>query len=360
MTRILHIANFGRKANGAFHHSVEYKITNGLIRNGHHVVCVSDRDLARAGSWLGHRKFGVGAANREIAKLCRNMEPELLLLGHANVVRSRTIAEIRRDLPSMRVLQWNVDWLSDAANVRHIESKLDVVDATLVSTAGEALRPLARPGKTIGFLPNPVDSSIERGRNFELATLPYDLIFSCGSDSDARFVCGALWKPGDLFERLERAIPDLRPLFAGMRGRPALVGARYQRALESAAIGLNVSRRNDIYLYSSDRLAQFCGNGLAVLVDRATGYGDIFSDDEFAFFSTVDELIEKTARLKADVSYRQELARAGWRRYSSLFNERAIAKYIVDVAFGRVRASDYPWPTLLKDDSVGPSAAPGA
>ena len=208
------------------------------------------------------------------------------------------------------------------------------------------MRTLARPGKAIGFLPNPVDASIECGRNFENASLPFDLFFSCGNDAIVRWLCGAPWKTDDLVERLERDLPGLRPLYAGMRGCPALVGARYQSALESAAIGLNVSRRNDIYLYSSDRLAQLCGNGMAILIDRATGYGDIFGEDEFAFFSTVEELIEKTARLKADVAYRQTLARSGWARYSSLFNEQAVARYIVEVAFDRLDPTAYPWPTL--------------
>ena len=54
MARIVHASNFGRKAKGAFQHGVEHKITNGLIRNGHAVSNFSDRDVARAGTLLGH------------------------------------------------------------------------------------------------------------------------------------------------------------------------------------------------------------------------------------------------------------------------------------------------------------------
>ncbi len=345
--KILHVANFGRKASGAFHHSVEHKISNGLIRNGHHVISVSDRDLARAGSLFGHRKFGVGAANKEFAKLCLNMEPDLLLLGHADVIQPETIAALRQTLGAMRVLQWNVDAMFGRGNAERIAAKLAVVDATLVSSAGEALLPLARPGKRLGFLPNPVDFSVESAGNHEITDLPYDLFFACGDETHRRFTCGRDWLPNDLLNRLEKAIPSLRSRLPGMRGQPVLVGAHYQRALESAAIGLNLSQRNDVYLYSSDRLAHLCGNGLATLIDRATGYGDIFSDEEFAFFSTIDEMIEKIARMKADVSYRRKLASAGRARYHALFNEQAIARYIVDAAFDRVRQADYAWPTLL-------------
>jgi glycosyltransferase involved in cell wall biosynthesis len=351
MTRIIHVAHFGRKPIGAFQHSVERKLSNGLIRNGHAVVNFSDRDMARAGSWLGHRRFGAGAANRELRNLCRSVEPDLLLLGHADVITPATIADIKDDWPSLRVLQWNVDPIFRAGNVSRIASKLEVVDATLVSTAGEALRPFMRPGKVVGFLPNPVDYSIETGRNHEQPDLPYGLFYSCGNGEKLRHTCGEAWRPDDLIQLIERAAPELRTLLPGLRGQPQIAGAQYQSALESAAIGLNLSRRNDVFLYSSDRLAQMIGNGLAVLVDRDTGYNTLFGEDELAFFSTTDELVEQVRRLIADPTHRQQLAKRGREHYHALFNEQSVAQYVVDVAFGALDPSAYPWPTLISDEA---------
>ena len=74
MARIVHASNFSRKLKGAFQHSVEHKINNGLIRNGHAVSIFSDRDVARASSWLGHRAFGGAGANRAFAEFCRGVE----------------------------------------------------------------------------------------------------------------------------------------------------------------------------------------------------------------------------------------------------------------------------------------------
>ena len=37
-------------------------------------------------------------------------------------------------------------------------------------------------------------------------------------------------------------------------------------------------------------------------------------------------------------------AAAGRARYADLFNERRVAAYVVDAAFGETRESDYPWP----------------
>ncbi len=345
MARIVHASNFSRKAKGAFQHSIEHKITNGLIRNGHAVATFSDRDVARAGTLLGHRAFGGPAANRAFQEFCRNVEPELVLLGHANTLTAATIADLRSDLPGLRVLQYNVDPLFETQNVSAILSKIDVVDATLITSAGEALRPFYRRGKFLGFMPNPVDFSIERGRNHERLDLPYDLFYACGNENDPRFLCGGDWTSTQLVAHIAREAPKLRILAAGVNGQPKLAGGAYQRALESSAIGLNVSKRNDIFLYSSDRIAQLVGNGLATVVDRASGYEKLLAEGEFIYFSTASELIEKLLRLAGDPAYRQSVAAAGRARYHELFNETVVAKYIVEVAFGDFSDKAYPWPT---------------
>ena len=345
MARIVHASNFSRKAKGAFQHSIEHKITNGLIRNGHAVATFSDRDVARAGTLLGHRAFGGRAANRAFLAFCRSVEPELILLGHANTLTAATIATLRNDLPGVRVLQYNVDPLFEAQNVAAIHSKLDVVDATLITSAGEALQPFYRPGKFLGFMPNPVDFSIERGRNHERRDLPYDLFYACGNENDPRFLCGRDWTSAELIAEIAREAPALRILAPGVNGQPQLAGGAYQRALESAAIGLNVSKRNDILLYSSDRIAQLVGNGMATLVDRATGYEQLLAEGEFVYFSTIAELVEKLQRLAGDPTYRQNVASAGRARYHALCNETVVGKYIVDVAFGRPDEKAAPWPT---------------
>ena len=346
MARIVHAANFSRKAKGAFQHSVEHKINNGLIRNGHAVATFSDRDVARAGTLLGHRKFGRRAANRAFAEFCRSVEPDLILLGHANMLDAATLADLRSVLRGVRVLQYNVDPLFETANVEAIHSKLEVVDATLISTAGEALRQFHKPGRVIGFMPNPVDFSIETGLNHERDALPFDLFYACGNDQDLRFVAGRSVSSRELIASLAAARPALRMATPGVAGAPTIAGALYQRTLESAAIGFNVSKRNDLFLYSSDRLAQLAGNGLAVAIDRATGYESLLAEGEFVYFSSQDELLDKLDRLTGDSAYRRRVAEAGRARYHALFNERLVAAYVFDVAFGRCDPKRLPWPSL--------------
>ena len=345
--KIVHVGQFHLlKPKGAYVHSVAPKLSNGFIRNGHRVFDFSDRDMARASSLFSTRKMGVGSANRLLKSLCCEIGPDLLVLGHADVIEPATITAIREDHPRLRVLQWNVDPLFETDNLTRVAGKLDVVDATLVSTAGDALRPLTRPGQLVGFLPNPVDFSIESGTSFATPNLPYDLFCAAGPNN-LRNIGGEMVTVNDLIDRIKQAIPSVRCRLGMIKGQPHLKGRAYQDALAQSAIGINVSRRNDVPLYSSDRLAHLVGNGLAVLVDRATGYNRLFSEDQFAFFSTVEEMIEKLRGLIADPARRAAIAEAGRARYHELFNERRVAQYVVEAAFGEVKRADYEWPTLL-------------
>ncbi|MDR3506922.1 MAG: glycosyltransferase [Caulobacteraceae bacterium] len=349
MVRIIHVGNFSLRAKGAFQHSVEHKLSNGLIRNGHQVMNFSDRDVARAGSIFGRNKLGGrGHANRTLRAYCRDIGPDVMLLGQAQIITPETVEAIRGDHPALRVLQWNVDPMFEPDNVGRIRAKLEVVDATLVSTAGEALSPLKRNGMRLGFLPNPVDFSIERGQNHLRDDLPFDLFYACGNPGrPLREVCGQDWDMEKFMAQLLAPRPRIKAIMPGIEGAPLLAGAAYQGALESAAIGLNISRRDDNWLYSSDRIAHMCGNGQAILIARSTGYDSLFSDDEMGFFSSMDELGGLIDRLAADPARRKAVAAAGRARYHDLFNEQIVARYVLDVAYDRLDPESYPWPTLL-------------
>jgi hypothetical protein len=345
---IVHAANFSNRPKGAFQNNVERKLTNGLIRNGHQVLNFSDRDVAMAGSPLGpHRAGGLGYANRALRDLCLNVRPEVLILGQTDVARPQTVADIRARLPSLRVLQWSVDALFERGNIGRLERFLPVVDASLVSTAGADLAPLSRSGQRLGFLPNPVDFSIERGENHLKADLPFDIFYACGSASDPREVAGRAWNMDDFMRALMAALPGLRARLAGLMGEKGLGGAAYQEAVESAAIGLNISRRSGQLLYSSDRLAHLAGNGLAVMIERTTGYDQLFCDDEMVFFSSFDDIVAAIDRLTRDPARRMAVAAAGRARYHEFFNERRVAGYVLDMAFDRLDPAAYPWPTLF-------------
>lgn len=352
--RIVHVGNFGFKPTKVYLHGVAAKLTNGWVRAGHHVINFSDRDVARWTSLFGHRKGGVKPANRILLGLCQSVRPEVLALGHADVIRPETVAAIREALPDIKILQWNVDPIFDGDkmavdNRGRIRAKQDVVDATFISTAGEGLRQFTDGGRrVVGFLPNPVDPSLERGRNFERETLPHDVFLAIGDGAERRHHVGDWRIPDALAADLKAALPQLSFSMHGVLGLPNIAGPAYEAAILSCAAGLNFSRRNDTYLYSSDRLAHLAGNGLAVHIERATGYGDLFGEDAFASYSSEAELIDNMARLKREPAVRQAIAQAGWRRYFELFDTKIVAQYMLDVVMGTHDPARYAWPTVVE------------
>jgi hypothetical protein len=200
----------------------------------------------------------------------------------------------------------------------------------------------------LGYFPNPVDYSVETGTAHLLDAPAHDLFYACGHPrKPLRVVCGRAWDMEAFLAEVGAGVPGLRPLLAGLNGCRHLAGAPYQAALGQCAMGLNVSQRNDLLLYSSDRMAQMAGSGLFVLVDRATGFDSLFSNTEMGFFGSMTELADLIRRMKADPAIRQAYAAAGRARYHALFNETRVAGYIMDVAFDRHDNARYEWPTLI-------------
>lgn len=344
--RILHVANFSIRGKGAFVHNVDRKLTQGLIRNGHQVVGFCERDVPRQFG-LGHRKIGARWANKALLDVAQNVQPDLILLGHAAAIKVATIRRLREALPDVRIVHWNVDPLYQSDNVRRINDLADVVDAVLVTTAGSELKALARPGTSFAYLPNPCDASVERGRSFERSDLPVDLFYASGNTADRRFHVGKYLRVGDLLGGIEERCAGINCVFAGVNTPGPLLGGAYQSMLESARMGLNISQRNDHYLCSSDRLAHIMGNGLLAFIDEGTGFRDVFDDDCMVFYGSEDELLDKIAFFHGNDPERRRIAARGWARYHELFNERNIAAYIVDVAYGAFDPASVSWPSIV-------------
>ncbi|TPW34892.1 glycosyltransferase family protein [Oecophyllibacter saccharovorans] len=323
------------------------KLSNGLVRNGHQVIDISYRDVARAGGWCGSRWLGRRALCRGLEAFVASARPDVLLLGHGYMIPPETIARIRSRHPGMASAQWNVDALFVPDNRRDFAARHQVVDASFATTAGPILRRIVGPRGAVGFLPNPVDFSVERSRNFLHKKLEADLFYACGQGSDKRLICGQWWNMESFLTHLLARLPgDFRLNCAGVRGQPYRRGADYARLLATAAMGLNASRRSDAFLYSSDRLAHMIGNGQLVFMERSTAYQTLFSEGEMAFFSSLEELADLLTRYRAHPAERQRVARAGWEKYGRLFNERRVADYLIRFTLGLLKEGEYPWRSL--------------
>ena len=326
MTRSLRIvlaANFDIRGFGErYNASVDVKISNGLIRCGHAVLPFSYRDVARNETPFRSKRYGKGRMNRRLIQTCENVEPDLLCFGHSELVTPETLARIRERFPKMKLCLWYHDALWDTHKLGHIHARLPYLDTVLVSTGGEEMRQFKRPGNRVAYFPPPVDPSIERHRNFARSDLPIDLLF-CGRVSGAeereRFM-------RDLRDRLDGVHFDLNGPF----GTPLVFGARYDRKLSAARMGLNFSRQNDHYMCSSGRLSQLVGNGVLTFSPRVPGMERLFGEDEILYFDGLDDLVEKILRFHADDAARRRVAEAGWKRAHASFECRRVCRYMIE------------------------------
>jgi hypothetical protein len=349
---VLLVANGNYKFRGQRYYSVERLIENGLVRNGHHVYFFSDRDTARASNLIASSRLGASACNRVFVDTCRNLAPDLIVFGHADLITRASLQQVRALLPDVRMAQFNVDPLFRSANVAAIAEKTDLMDATFVTTGGDILRQFAGRRSLVAFIPNPVDASVQTPRCHERSDQPNDVFFA------ARPIQAPLADdPRAAIPAFIEASGRVRIDYYGVNGRPQLYGRSHFRQIESARIGLNISSvrekpsdprgsEAELYLYSSDRIAHYLGSGLMVCTTRDNHLEDLFAEDrEMVFFSSQEELLDKLVYYKTHDNARRQIAAAGYHRAHRYFNERLVAKFIVEHTFRSPLSESYAWPT---------------
>jgi hypothetical protein len=332
--KIVHVSNFSLKRNATEYWGIPYKLTSALTRLGHHVFNFSDRATADS-FFLGMRKLGAGYANRKLLGVCKEVRPDLVLLGHCGLIRPTTLDDIRRAVPGVRLAHWNCDPLFDTRNLARLRDLAPMVDASFVTTAGRELEAVVTKGGCVAHMPNPADANIESLRAFACNAPQNDLVFMTTPHPEKQ----------RLADMIASQIPDLKFALYGLNGHPAVRGSALFDALGAAKMGLNASRRNDVFLYSSDRMTLLMGNGLLTLMDRKTGFDTIFGEDELAFYDGDSDLIAKIAEYRTDDTRRRSVARKGRRRIHELFDSRLVSQWILDLAFGCSPSRPYGWPT---------------
>ena len=154
--RILHVANFSwfagkRKRAGALgrYYAMDRKITNGLIRNGHSVWDFSYRDIARhiLRVQIGKRR-GVRAMNDYLLALATKIVPDVILLGHCELVTPYTLQRFREQLPHCAIGQWWVDPFTSSDRLKLLQAKQPYLDAFFATSSPDYFTPLLRAEST--------------------------------------------------------------------------------------------------------------------------------------------------------------------------------------------------------------------
>ena len=88
--KIMHVTNFNYRFDGRLHYNTGRRINNGLVRLGHNVLTVSDRDILHQRKKLNDPK-GLNSLQIALTNNFKNFKPDLVILGHADNVANETI-----------------------------------------------------------------------------------------------------------------------------------------------------------------------------------------------------------------------------------------------------------------------------
>ncbi len=343
--RILHITNFNERLDGRLFFNTGRRINNGFIRQGHSVLGFSDRDIQKYYKTFNDIK-GARTLNDKLKKTCYNYKPDLIVLGHADLISADQISELREDYPNTRFGQWFLDPLNKNGpdyerNKSRILDKIKVVDSTFLTTSPDVLNFLSN--KNSYFIPNPSDKAFETLNNFD-TSCNVDVFFAL-SHGVHRGVL-KMGKTDDRITFLKNLInktPDVKFDFYGIDKIQPIWADHYFKTIMNAKMGLNLSRGEAIKYYSSDRITQIIGNGLVCLIDEKTQYNNFFNDQEMVFYKNSSDLSEKILKISRDEKLRKKIAKNGKKKYAKYFNSDLVSSFIIEKTLNLNNNKKYFW-----------------
>lgn len=335
--KILHIANFGFNKQGAHFYCTDRKISAGLIENSHFVYDFSFRDMARMGTVFKTKKLGANWANKEILKIVNNIEPDLVLVGHSDLMSPHVLREIKQHCPNIKIAFWYVDPLYLEQKLGFIHEFSPYLDAIFCTTGGEYLQKLKQPHLKVAYMPNIGHANVEQLKQFENNQIDKEFIF-----------CGGVYKEPEREKFLQDLADTLKNnqiqyQYYGCFAQPGVYGKDYYQVLSQSRMGLNYSRRNDVTLYSSDRIVQLTGNGLLTFSPRIPDFNKLYTEQEVIYFDDQVDLAAKIQFYASHPEQAKEIAQAGWLKTQHSFNAKRITQFMLELTFNSPFSENYEW-----------------
>ena len=171
--KIVHISNFNEKNNQRlFNISIATKLSNGFVRNNCDVINFSYRN------YLSNKIFP--KFDEDIIEISKNYKPDLILLGHTNILKRNTMEIFKED--NRKIALWYEDHIADYGpnwknNLNLIEQNHDLIDKYFITTHPSVIKTKINKSK-LNFLPIPVDRNIENLKIYENKHRYKDLFFA--------------------------------------------------------------------------------------------------------------------------------------------------------------------------------------
>ena len=345
--KIIHISNFGNRLfNRLYFISIAKKISNGLIRLGHDVVNISDRDTIRFNRNIT-AQTGIKYLNNLFIETVKNYSPDLIILGHSDNLSLETFEQIKNFKKDVKIIQWFEDNLHKSGpdpilNQKRLLKYDSVIDHNFITTHPSALN-FIKGKEKYSYMPIPVDKNIERLNVYENGEAIYDLFFTMShgvnrgtlkaDKKDERY---------PFIDKLVEKNPNIIFDIYGYKNRQPVWSEDFYSTIKQSKMGLNLSRTNSVKYYTSNRISSLIGNGLMTFVDIKTQLNNFFNDDEVIFYKNIDDLSKKLLYFKENNALRVKIARNGQKKYFKHFNSKLISKFIVEKSFN-IKSRNYLW-----------------
>jgi len=332
--KILHVTNFNERHNGRLFYNTGKRINNGFIRLNHSVLEFSDRDIVSYYRSLNDID-GSKRLNKKLIEVISNYVPDILIIGHADLIKKETLIHIKKNYPNIKMAQWFLDrmdgqWIN---NRKRFLDKIDLMDASFCTTDPNSLK--INKKYNIHYLPNPVDQSFETLENYKNNFFNNDVFFAMSHGVHRGVLKHKKFDDRETFlNKLVKATPNIRFDLYGMNGIQPIWADDYLLAISQSKIGLNLSQGKAAKYYSSDRFSQLIGNGLLVMIDEKTKIGNFFNNDEIVLYNNISDLSEKIIKYSNDNKLRNKIAKKGRAKYFKHFNSTIIAEFILKKTFG--------------------------
>lgn len=333
--RIVHCANFSESKLGAVYYAIDRKLSNGLIRNGHFVHDFSYREIAKNSTFFKSKKFGVKKANAALLETLKNIEPDLLLMGHSELITLETLQEAKKRYPTMKIAMWWVDWIH---NLNSILERISLLDHFFI-TSDPQLLDKSHIDNTLytkcSYLPNFCDSSIDTYKAFEVSNeqYQYDLVFIGRADKERE----------PFIHFLKENFSHLKLGLFGLTKDTLLSGTTYLKTIGSSKIGINYSRDNSMSMYSSDRIIHLMANGTLVFSPKILNLETIISNQEIVYFENDEDCKKKITYYLQNENERKKIAENGYHKAHKSYNSTRIAHYMLETIYSTSYQEVYEW-----------------
>ena len=330
----MHVTNFNERHNGRLFYNTGRRINNGFIRLNHSVLEFSDRDIVSY--YRGIRDLdGSKKLNAKLIEVISNYLPDLIVLGHADLISFKTLQFIKSNYPRIKISQWFLDRMDSdwSKNLIRFKDKMDLMDTNFCTTDPKTLNLTKK--FPIFYMPNPVDESFETLKNYDKKTLNNDVFFAM-SHGVHRGVLkkGKFDQRENIINKLQDLLPNVKFDLYGVKNTQPIWADNFVNALSKSKIGLNLSQGKAIKYYSSDRFAQMIGNGLLVFIDEKTKFSNFFKSNEIVFYKNIYDLAKKINKYSNNDSLRKKMAKRGRDKYFKYFNSTIVAEFIINKTFG--------------------------